>query len=141
MAKAHMQNTVLPWVRVEACWHPPLSGATCSLSKSFDHVLKHGMQSTSLPEVERQLAEQEQQHLIESIRENDAEEGHLQSCIAANESEKARGQQQIQAAMATQADPHFKQMLNQCQIQALQLQEMEFHMVWLLRKEVGFMNL
>jgi hypothetical protein len=87
------------------------------------------MQSASLPGAERQLVEQEEQHLVESIRENEAEEAQLLACIAANEAEKARGQQQIQAAMAEQSDPHFKQMLNQCQIQALQLQEMEFHMV------------
>jgi hypothetical protein len=50
--------------------------------------------------------EQEQQHLVKSIGEIGAEEAQLLACIAANEAEKARYQQQIQAAMAIEADPH-----------------------------------
>jgi hypothetical protein len=87
------------------------------------------LQNMALPEFERRLAGQEQQHLQESIKDNDAEEAHLQGCIGSNEAEKARRQLQLQAAMAEQPNPQFKQMLSQCNIQALQLQEMEFHMV------------
>lgn len=53
----------------------------------------------------------------------------LQASIKDNEAEKKQGQRQIQAAMDAQPNPQFKQMLSQCNIQALQLQEMEFHMV------------
>lgn len=87
------------------------------------------VQDTRQPEAEQRLLAQELAHLTACIRENDAEEAQLQRCITANEAERKRGQEQIRAAMRAQPDPQYVQMLNQCQIQALQLQEMEFHMV------------
>ena len=39
-------------------------------------------QNAALPEADRRLAAQEAQHLLESIKDNDAEESQLQVCTA-----------------------------------------------------------